>query len=76
LLGHGSSASELAAPGGTVRVRGSSEYTHWVVWTLATRDFVCLEPWTCPGNALNTGDRLLVLAPLEARSLWLEITAG
>jgi galactose mutarotase-like enzyme len=75
LLDHGSTASELVSPGGTVRLRGSPEYTHWVVWTLAGRDFVCLEPWTCPGNALNTGDRLLVIAPGETRSLSLEIIA-
>ena len=62
-------------PAGTVQLRGSAEYTHWVVWTLAGRDFVCLEPWTCPGNALNTGDGLLVLAPGEARALSLEIIA-
>jgi galactose mutarotase-like enzyme len=73
LLDHGSTESSLAFPGGTVRLAGSPEYTHWVVWTLAGRDFVCLEPWTCPGNALNTGDRLIVLAPGEIRSLWLEI---
>jgi galactose mutarotase-like enzyme len=75
LLDHGSTASELASPSGTVQLRGSPEYTHWVVWTLAGRDFVCLEPWTCPGNALNTGERLLVLAAMESRSLWLEIVA-
>lgn len=73
LLDHGSTESSLAWPGGTVRLRGSAEYTHWVVWTLARRDFVCLEPWTCPGNALNTGDRLLLLPPSETRTSWLEI---
>jgi galactose mutarotase-like enzyme len=76
LLDHGSSESALVAPGGTVTLRGSAEYTHWVVWTIAGKDYVCLEPWTCPGNALNTGDRLIVLAPGETRTLWLEITAG
>lgn len=75
LLDHGSAASELVSPLGKVELRGSPEYTHWVVWTLAGRDFVCLEPWTCPGDALNTGDRLLVLAPGESRSLWLELVA-
>jgi galactose mutarotase-like enzyme len=60
-------------PGGRVVVRASPEFTHWVVWTLKGRDFVCLEPWTCPGDALNTGDRLIVLAPGETRSLWVEI---
>jgi galactose mutarotase-like enzyme len=54
-------------------VRGSAEYTHWVIWTLEKRDFVCLEPWSCPGNALNTGDRLLSVAPGETARSWIVI---
>ncbi len=73
LLDHGLTESSLIHPGGTVTLRCSSEYTHWVVWTLAGRDFVCLEPWTCPGNALNTGDRLMTLAPSATRTLSLDI---
>ena len=73
LLDHGSTESELAWPGGRVQLRASPEYTHWVVWTLAGRDFVCLEPWTCPGDALNTGDRLIVLSPGATRAMWIEI---
>jgi galactose mutarotase-like enzyme len=76
LLDHGSTTSELRSPLGTVQLRGSPEYTHWVVWTVAGRDFVCLEPWTCPGNALNDGDRLLLLAPRQSRSMSLEIEAS
>jgi galactose mutarotase-like enzyme len=73
LIDHGSTESSLITPQGTVSLKGSPEYTHWVVWTLAGRDFVCLEPWTCPGNALNTGDRLITLAPSATRSLALVI---
>lgn len=76
LLDHDSTECSLVHPGGTVTLKGSAEYTHWVVWTLAGRDFVCLEPWTCPGNAINTGDRLLTLAPNATRTLWLEIVAS
>ncbi len=76
LLDHNSTECSLVHPGGTVTLRGSAEYTHWVVWTLAGRDFVCLEPWTCPGNAINTGDRLLTLEPNATRTLWLEIVAS
>ncbi|HVV85707.1 MAG TPA: hypothetical protein VHE35_21760 [Kofleriaceae bacterium] len=76
LLDHGATDATLSTPAGDVHLRGSSEYTHWVVWTLAGRDFVCLEPWTCPGDALNRGDRLLVLAPGESRALSLAITAA
>jgi galactose mutarotase-like enzyme len=75
LLDHGSTESELVSPAGAVRLRGSPEYTHWVVWTLGGKDFVCLEPWTCPGNALNTGERLITLAPMETRAMWLELEA-
>jgi galactose mutarotase-like enzyme len=76
LLDHGSTECSLISPTGTVTLRGSAEYTHWVVWTLAGRDFVCLEPWTCPGNAINTGDRVLTLEPNATRTLWLEIVAS
>ena len=75
LLDHGSSSSSLSIPsaGEVVHVRGSSDFTHWVVWTLGGKDFVCVEPWTCPGDALNSGDRLLWIAPGGEISMWLEI---
>jgi galactose mutarotase-like enzyme len=75
LLDHGSTSSELRSPHGMIEIKSSPEYTHWVVWTLAGRDFVCLEPWTCPGNALNTGEHLLQLEPGQSRALWIEIIA-
>ena len=61
LLGHGSTSGTLDAPGMQVEITCSPAFSHWVVWTLAGKDFVCLEPWTCPGDALNTGERLLTL---------------
>ena len=77
LWDHGRSSAELTRPGApAVRLSGSPELGHWVVWTLKSRDFVCLEPWTCPGNALNSGDRLMVLDPGASRTLSLEITSG
>jgi galactose mutarotase-like enzyme len=69
---HGSDPCTLTWASGALVVRGSPEFTHWVIWTLEGKDFVCVEPWTCPGDALNTGDRLLVLAPGETRTLWVE----
>ncbi|WP_448561535.1 aldose epimerase family protein [Trichothermofontia sp.] len=39
----------------------SSPYATLVFWTLREQPFVCLEPWTAPRNALNTGDHLLHL---------------
>ena len=70
---HGAKPCTLDWASGSIAVRGSEEYRHWVLWTVANKDFVCVEPWTCPGNALNTGNRLLVLPPGETRTLWIEI---
>jgi galactose mutarotase-like enzyme len=76
LVDHGSSSAELVWGERRVTVEGSPEFGRWVIWTLKGRDFVCLEPWTCPGDALNTGEGLLWLAPGEARTLWTRIRFG
>jgi len=71
---HGSSASALARPGApTVEIEGSAEFGHWVIWTLAGKDFICVEPWTAPANALNSGDGVLWIEPHAERSLSLAI---
>ncbi len=75
LLDHGSTASALTLEdGGRIGVDASPEYVRWVVWTQRGKDFVCVEPWTCPGNALNTGEGLITLAPGVTRSLWIELS--
>lgn len=77
LVDHGSSLSSLRVEGGlSVTLRGSPELSRWVIWSLRGRDFICLEPWSCPGDALNTGSGLLSLAPGETRALRLEIVCG
>ena len=80
LIDHGSAPCTLTWPSSSITVRGSNEFSHWVVWTLEGKDFVCIEPWTCPGNALNTRDRLITLAPFsstgESRTVWVEYEAS
>jgi galactose mutarotase-like enzyme len=74
LVDHGSTESELAwGDGSRMAIRGSAELTRWVVWTLAGRDFVCVEPWTAPADALNTGESLIELPPGGKRSLRVEL---
>ncbi|MCP6761271.1 MAG: aldose epimerase [Fischerella sp. CENA71] len=34
-----------------------------VFWTLKGKDFYCLEPWSGPRNAINTGEHLTILQP-------------
>jgi galactose mutarotase-like enzyme len=46
-----------------VELAWSPSFTTLVVWTLAGRDFVCVEPWTAPGGALKTGHGLHTVAP-------------
>lgn len=74
LLDHkGPSTTLHRCDGSTLELRASPEFALWVVWTLAGKDFVCLEPWTSAANALNNGDRLLTLEPGQTRELWMEI---
>jgi galactose mutarotase-like enzyme len=74
LVDHGKTeASLVLADGKRIVVRGSIEYNVWVVWTVAGKDYVCLEPWTAGGSALNHGDGLVVLAPGERRALFVEM---
>lgn len=46
-----------------VRLLFKASYSNVVFWTLKDKDFYCLEPWTAPRNALNTGLHLLNLQP-------------
>lgn len=73
LVDHGESRCSLALPDRTITVDASAEFSQWVLWTLAGKDFVCVEPWTSPGDALNTGERLLTVEPDAPLALWLEI---
>lgn len=72
----GAGPKTLRRPGAAVTLEASPELSRWVVWTLGGRDFVCLEPWTGPANALNTGEGLIWIAPGDTRSLWVELRAG
>jgi galactose mutarotase-like enzyme len=40
-------------------------YSSVVLWTLSLKDFVCVEPWSAPGDALNSGVGLITLDPGE-----------
>ncbi len=40
-----------------------SSYSTLVFWTIKGKNFYCLEPWSAPRNALNTGESLLHLEP-------------
>ena len=76
LLDHGSSSAQLDVDGGTLSIDCSPEFLRWVIWTLPGKDFICVEPWTAPGNALNSGESLLELAPGATYQGIVRITCG
>ncbi|HTL90345.1 MAG TPA: aldose epimerase [Leptolyngbya sp.] len=41
----------------------ADEFPLLVFWTIKGKGYYCLEPWSAPRNALNTGDRLLSIQP-------------
>lgn len=74
LLDHGSQHCLMRWPDGSqVELSADPEFAVWVIWTLAQRDFVCVEPWTARANALNSGDGVLLVEPNETRSLSVEL---
>jgi len=53
----------------------NSSYARLVFWTLKGKDFYCLEPWTAPRNALNTGAHLIYLPPGASCEMLVRMTA-
>ena len=47
-----------------------------VFWTVKGKDFYCLEPWSGPRNAINTGEHLTVLEPGASHSEIIRLTAN
>lgn len=75
LLDHNSQACSLVWPDGcALRIEADAEFVVWVVWTLAGRDFVCLEPWTARGNALSSGHNVLTVEPGQTRNIQLQLS--
>lgn len=54
-------------------IRGCEDFAVWVLWSKRGKDYVCVEPWTAPADALNTGERLLRIPKDASRKLWMEI---
>lgn len=73
LVDHSPSSATLDRGADRIVVSGDREFGRWVIWTLAGKDFVCLEPWTAPANALNDGEGLISLAPRETKTLTMKI---
>lgn len=64
--------TEISSPGASAIDEGRShkvtltfdtQFSTLVFWTIKGKDYYCLEPWTAPRNAINTGNRLLYVEP-------------
>jgi galactose mutarotase-like enzyme len=55
-------------------VEYDEHYSTLVFWAVKGKDFYCLEPWTAPRNALNTGKNLLMAAPGETVETMIKMT--
>ena len=53
----------------------SNLYGTLVFWTVQGKDYYCLEPWSAPRNALNTGEDLTQLAPGASCQTVVRLTA-
>ena len=75
LLDHDESGTVLhRGEGPLLKLRWSEALRTLVLWTVRGREYLCVEPWTAPGLALQSGDGLLQVAPGTATALWLEIS--
>jgi galactose mutarotase-like enzyme len=54
----------------------SDLYSTLVFWTLKGKDYVCLEPWSAPRNALNTGEQLNYIEPEKSVDAVVEMTVN
>ncbi|MGB3508269.1 MAG: aldose epimerase [Microcoleaceae cyanobacterium] len=52
-----------------------SNYSTLVFWTVKGKEFYCLEPWTGPRNAMNTGEHLLIAEPGKTVETVISMTA-
>ncbi|MGD1856271.1 MAG: aldose epimerase [Leptolyngbyaceae cyanobacterium] len=60
----------------TLTLSFDENYSTLVFWTVKGKDFYCLEPWSGPRNAMNTGDFLLSAAPQETVETVISMTVS
>jgi galactose mutarotase-like enzyme len=59
-----------------IAISYSDLYSTLVFWTVKGKEYFCLEPWSAPRNALNTGEKLISLQPGETCETVVEIAVS
>jgi galactose mutarotase-like enzyme len=49
-------------------------YSTLVFWTVKGKDYFCLEPWTAPRNALNSGESIISLEPGASQEMSIRLS--
>ncbi len=77
LLDHRATSIDLdRGDGHHLALSWSPQFTTVVAWTQPERDFICVEPWTAPGGALETGQGLRHVAPGATEQLSVTVRYG
>jgi galactose mutarotase-like enzyme len=56
-----------------VRLTYSDDFRYIVLWSVAGKPFICVEPWTALNEALNDNEGLITVAPGEKLELALHL---
>jgi galactose mutarotase-like enzyme len=59
-----------------IAISYSNIYSTLVFWTVKGKEYFCLEPWSAPRNALNTGESLTYLEPGDTCETVVEIAVS
>lgn len=60
----------------TLTISYDENYPTLVFWTVKGKDFYCLEPWSGPRNAINTGNAIITAAPQETVETVISMTVS
>lgn len=60
----------------TIAISYDENYPTLVFWTVKGKDFYCLEPWSGPRNAMNTGNALITVAPQDTVETVISMTVS
>lgn len=56
-------SSSFSDRGNKITLEYDEFFSTIVFWNLKGKDFICLEPWSAPRNAINTGEKLTSIKP-------------
>jgi galactose mutarotase-like enzyme len=62
------------AQGYQLTLESDACFSTLVFWTVKGKEFYCLEPWSAPRNAMNTGKALSMIEPNQCLETWVKMS--